>query len=62
VTKHKTIEAKFLPKKQNPQILDVRTEEFNAGHLENSDNVNWLGDSFVKDSEKYDKTKPFCLL
>jgi rhodanese-related sulfurtransferase len=59
----KTIEAKTFAEKinttQSPQILDVRTpEEFNADHIANADNVNWLGDSFVKDSEKYDKTKP----
>lgn len=59
----KTIEAKAFAEKinatENPQILDVRTPgEFNAGHIENADNVNWLGDSFVKESEKYDKTKP----
>jgi rhodanese-related sulfurtransferase len=59
----KTIEARAFAEKikttKNPQILDVRTpEEFNAGHLENADNVNWLGDSFVNDSKKYDKTKP----
>jgi rhodanese-related sulfurtransferase len=59
----KTIEPKAFAEKikttENPQILDVRTpEEFNADHLENAGNVNWLGDSFVQDSEKYDKTKP----
>jgi thioredoxin len=41
------------------QILDVRTpEEYSSGHIENSDNVNWLGDSFVALTDKYDKTKP----
>jgi rhodanese-related sulfurtransferase len=59
----KTIEPKAFEEKikttENPQILDARTpEEFNADHLENAGNVNWLGDSFVQDSEKYDKTKP----
>lgn len=59
----KTIDAKAFAEKinttQNPQILDVRTpEEFNSDHIENAKNVDWLGDSFVKDSEKYDKTKP----
>jgi rhodanese-related sulfurtransferase len=61
--KIKTIEPKAFAEKikttEKPQILDVRTpEEFNANHLENAENVNWLGDSFVQDSEKYDKTKP----
>lgn len=41
------------------QILDVRTpEEYTSGHIENSDNVNWLGNSFVALTDKYDKTKP----
>lgn len=41
------------------QILDVRTpEEYAAGHIENSDNVNWLGNTFVALTDKYDKTKP----
>jgi len=43
----------------NAQILDVRTpEEYATGHIENSDNVNWLSDSFVLRTDKYDKTKP----
>jgi rhodanese-related sulfurtransferase len=59
----KTIEATAFAEKikttEKPQILDVRTpEEFNADHIENAENVNWLGDSFVQDSKKYDKTKP----
>jgi rhodanese-related sulfurtransferase len=59
----KTIEATAFTEKikatEKPQILDVRTpEEFNADHIENAENVNWLGDSFVQDSKKYDKTKP----
>jgi thioredoxin len=41
------------------QILDVRTpEEYSAGHIENSDNVDWLGNNFVALTDKYDKTKP----
>lgn len=41
------------------QILDVRTpEEYATGHIENSDNVNFLSDSFVLRTDKYDKTKP----
>jgi rhodanese-related sulfurtransferase len=59
----KTIEATAFAEKikatEKPQILDVRTpEEFNTDHIENAENVNWLGDSFVQDSKKYDKTKP----
>jgi rhodanese-related sulfurtransferase len=59
----KTIEAKDFAQKintiQNPQILDVRTPaEFTEGHIDNAENVNWLGDSFVVETEKFDKTKP----
>lgn len=61
-TNIKTIEAKAFAEKinttQNPQILDVRTpEEFNSEHIDNAKNANWLGDSFVADAEKFDKTK-----
>ena len=59
----KTIESKDFAETmnttQNPQILDVRTpEEFTQGHIDNAANVNWLGDRFVADAEKFDKTKP----
>lgn len=51
--------AEAINTTQNPQILDVRTpEEFSEGHLEHAENVNWLGDHFVADAEKFDKTKP----
>ncbi|MGQ7945148.1 thioredoxin domain-containing protein [Flavobacterium sp. WC2509] len=41
------------------QVLDVRTpEEYTTGHIENSDNVDWLGNSFIALTDKYDKTKP----
>jgi thioredoxin len=41
------------------QILDVRTpEEFNSEHIDNATNANWLGDSFVADIAKLDKTNP----
>lgn len=59
----KTIEANVFAEKiketPNPQILDVRTpEEFAADHIGNAKNVNWLGNSFVSDAEKFDKSKP----
>ncbi|MBD0850650.1 rhodanese-like domain-containing protein [Maribacter arenosus] len=39
-------------------LVDVRTpKEYNAGHLENSLNINWLGDSFKSDIQKIDKDK-----
>ncbi|REG90795.1 thioredoxin domain-containing protein [Flavobacterium aquicola] len=43
----------------NAQILDVRTpDEYATGHIENSDNVDFLSSSFVLKTDKYDKTKP----
>ena len=59
----KTIDAKTFAEKikttENPQILDVRTpEEFESEHIENAKNINWLGDSFMKDAKNLDKTKP----
>jgi thioredoxin len=43
----------------NAQIIDVRTpQEFAAGHLDNAVNIDWLGDNFVTNAEKLDKTKP----
>jgi len=43
----------------NAQILDVRTpEEFASEHIHKATNVNWLGDDFVTNAEKFDKSKP----
>jgi thioredoxin len=43
----------------NAQIIDVRTpQEFASGHLDNAINIDWLGDNFVTNAEKLDKTKP----
>ena len=43
----------------NAQIIDVRTpQEFASGHLDNAVNIDWLGDNFVANVEKLDKTKP----
>lgn len=66
VTNAKVIEAKDFFEKinaaQNLQLLDVRTpEEFAAEHIDNAKNVNWLGDTFILDAEKFDKTKPLFI-
>lgn len=43
----------------NAQIIDVRTpQEFASGHIDNALNINWLGDDFVVNAKKLDKTKP----
>jgi len=43
----------------NAQIMDVRTpQEFAAGHIDKAVNINWLGDDFMVNAEKLDKSKP----
>jgi rhodanese-related sulfurtransferase len=43
----------------NAQILDVRTpEEFASEHIDKATNSNWLGNDFVANAEKLDKSKP----
>ncbi|HJR99622.1 MAG TPA: rhodanese-like domain-containing protein [Flavobacterium sp.] len=50
--------AKEIKNTQKPQILDVRTpSEFTEGHIEKATNIDWLGENFIKDSEKLDKNK-----
>lgn len=53
-------------KKQNPQILDVRTsKEFAEGHIQNAINIDWENSAkFKRKSAKLDKSKPvyiYCL-
>lgn len=51
--------AKKIKETPNAQILDVRTpEEYAAEHIDNAVNINWLGDDFIADTEKFDKSKP----
>ncbi|MBF2708287.1 thioredoxin domain-containing protein [Flavobacterium soyangense] len=51
--------AKKIAETPKAQILDVRTpEEFASEHIDNAVNINWLGDNFVSDAEKLDKSKP----
>lgn len=43
-------------------LVDVRTpKEYNAGHLENSLNIDWLGDSFKSEIELIDKNETIYL-
>ena len=58
-----TIDAKLFAEKlktnENPQLLDVRTqEEYSVEHIDNAKNVNWNGDDFVAKVNSYDKSKP----
>lgn len=59
----KSVSAEIFAKKINEtsksQILDVRTpEEFESEKIDNAINANWLGDSFITDVAKLDKSKP----
>lgn len=46
----------------NVFLVDVRTpDEFNAGHLDNALNIDWLGDSFPAEFEKIEKNQTIYL-
>ncbi|HSD13906.1 MAG TPA: thioredoxin domain-containing protein [Flavobacterium sp.] len=51
---------------ENAQLLDVRTVgEYTEGHLDNSKNIDWNGNSFETEVQKLDKSKPvfvYCLV
>lgn len=47
---------------ENVVLVDVRTPfEFNEGHLDNSVNIDWLGDDFVSEFEKISKDETIYL-
>jgi rhodanese-related sulfurtransferase len=51
----------LLKNKYNAKSTNLRctySEEFTQGHIDDAVNVNWLGDNFVADAKKFDKTKP----
>jgi thioredoxin len=51
--------AKEIAMIEEPQLIDVRTpEEFNAGHILDAKNINWLSNDFVRNIEKLDKSQP----
>ena len=59
----KSIEAKAFSEKikatPKAQIIDVRTpQEFASEHIDNAKNVNWLGNNFEVNVQKFDKSKP----
>lgn len=44
------------------QLVDVRTpEEYKEGYIENFQNIDYYSDSFEKDIEKLDKSKPIIV-
>ncbi|OYX22362.1 MAG: thioredoxin [Flavobacteriales bacterium 32-35-8] len=46
----------------NVQLIDVRTqEEFNKGHIEGAQNINFFSPTFFDDISKLDKDKPVYL-
>ncbi|MDL5513728.1 rhodanese-like domain-containing protein [Arenibacter sp. M-2] len=46
----------------NAILVDVRTpEEFNAGHLENANNINWFDPDFPEQFKTVDKSKTIYL-
>jgi len=54
-----------LKSTSNPQLVDVRTpDEYSKGHLINSVNIDWNGNNFDTEINKFDKSKPifvYCL-
>lgn len=57
--------AEKIQKTPDATILDVRTpEEFENGHLNNAQNIDWNGDDFSGKVKAFDKSKPvfvYCL-
>lgn len=51
--------AKKIAETPKAQILDVRTaEEFTSEHIDNATNMDWFGNNFAAEAEKFDKSKP----
>lgn len=50
---------------ENPQIIDVRTpEEYNSGHIERAENIDWNDQKFSTNIAKLDHSEPvfiYCL-
>ncbi|QBN18404.1 thioredoxin domain-containing protein [Flavobacterium nackdongense] len=51
--------SKEIAQLEEPQLIDVRTPgEFNAGHILDAENIDWLSNNFVAATEKLDKSQP----
>jgi rhodanese-related sulfurtransferase len=67
--KYQSIDAKefstLINKEQNVQLLDVRSPaEYADSHIEKAVNVNWNGDDFTTEAQKFNKVKPvyvYCM-
>lgn len=52
-------EMKELSQMDGVQLVDVRTpKEFQEGHIEGFQNIDFMSETFQEDIEKLDKTKP----
>lgn len=55
-------EMQTIIKSDYVQLIDVRSpEEYNEGHIENSQNIDYYSDTFSEDILVLDKTKPVIL-
>ena len=52
-------EVQEITKMEDVQLIDVRTpEEYEEGHLANSQNIDYYSDTFEEEIMKLDKSKP----
>ncbi len=55
-------EMQELLKKDNVQLIDVRTpEEYHSGFIANAENIDYFSSSFDEEIKKLDKEKPVIL-
>jgi rhodanese-related sulfurtransferase len=55
-------EMQFFLESDNVQLIDVRSrEQFDKGHIEGAQNIDFLSPTFFEDINKLDKDKPVYL-
>lgn len=55
-------EMQFFLEADNVQLIDVRSQEqFNKGHIQGAQNIDFLSPTFFEDINKLDKDKPVYL-